>query len=29
VPKVHNKPIKRPKKDSNTREQSQPKCALV
>jgi hypothetical protein len=27
--KVHNKPIKRPKKDSNTREQSQPKCALV
>jgi hypothetical protein len=29
VPKVHNKPIKRPKKDSNTREQRQPKCALV
>jgi hypothetical protein len=29
VPKVHIKPIKRPKKDSNTREQSQPKCALV
>jgi hypothetical protein len=29
MPKVHNKPIKRPKKDSNTREQSQPKCALV
>jgi hypothetical protein len=29
VPKVHNKPIKRLKKDSNTREQSQPKCALV
>jgi hypothetical protein len=29
VPKVHNKPIKRPKKDSNTSEQSQPKCALV
>jgi hypothetical protein len=29
VPKVHNKPIKRPKKDSNTREQSHPKCALV
>jgi hypothetical protein len=29
VPKVHNKPIKRPKKDSITREQSQPKCALV
>jgi hypothetical protein len=29
VPKVHYKPIKRPRKDSNTREQSQPKCALV
>jgi hypothetical protein len=29
VPKVHNKPIKRPKKDSNIREQSQPKCPLV
>jgi hypothetical protein len=29
VLKVHNKPIKRPKRDSNTREQSQPKCALV
>jgi hypothetical protein len=26
---VHNKPIKRPKKDSNIREQSQPKCPLV
>jgi hypothetical protein len=29
VPKVHIKPIKRPKKDSNIREQSQPKCPLV
>jgi hypothetical protein len=29
VPKVHNKSIKRPRKDSNTKEQSQPKCALV
>jgi hypothetical protein len=29
VPKVHNKPIKRLKKDSNIREQSQPKCPLV
>jgi hypothetical protein len=29
VPKVHNKPIKRPKKDSNIESKSQPKCALV
>jgi hypothetical protein len=29
VPKVHIKPIKRPKKDSNIKEQSQPKCPLV
>jgi hypothetical protein len=29
VPKVHNKPIKRPKKDSNIDSKSQPKCALV
>jgi hypothetical protein len=29
VLKVHNKPIKRLRKDSNTWEQSQPKCALV
>jgi hypothetical protein len=29
VPKVHNKPIKRPKKDSNVESKSQPKCALV
>jgi hypothetical protein len=27
VPKVHNKPIKRPKKDSNIESKSQPKCA--
>jgi hypothetical protein len=29
VPKVHNKPIKRPRKDSNLASESQPKCALV
>jgi hypothetical protein len=29
VPKVHNKPIKRPRKDSNKESKSQPKCALV
>jgi hypothetical protein len=29
VPKVHNKSIKRPKKDSNIESKSQPKCALV
>jgi hypothetical protein len=29
VPKVHNKPIKRPKKDSNIESKSQPKCPLV
>jgi hypothetical protein len=29
VPKVHNKPIKRPKKDSNIESKRQPKCALV
>ena len=29
MPKVHNKPIKRPKKDSNIESKSQPKCALV
>ena len=27
--KVHNKPIKRPRKDSNIESKSQPKCALV
>jgi hypothetical protein len=29
VPKVHIKPINRPKKDSNIESKSQPKCALV
>jgi hypothetical protein len=29
VPKIHNKPIKRPRKDSNLASESQPKCALV
>jgi hypothetical protein len=29
VPKVHNKPIKRPRKDSNKRSKRQPKCALI
>ena len=29
MPKVHNKPIKRPKKNSNIESKSQPKCALV
>jgi hypothetical protein len=29
VPKVHNKPIKRPRKGSNKRSKRQPKCALV
>jgi hypothetical protein len=29
VPKVHNKPIKRPRKDSNLRSKIKPKCALV
>jgi hypothetical protein len=29
VPKVHIKPIKRPRKDSNIESKSQPKCALV
>jgi hypothetical protein len=29
VPKVHNKPIKRPRKDSNKESKRQPKCALV
>jgi hypothetical protein len=29
VQKVHNKPIKRPKKDPNIESKSQPKCALV
>jgi hypothetical protein len=29
VPKVHNKPIKRPKKDSKIESKGQPKCALV
>jgi hypothetical protein len=29
VPKVHNKPLKRPKKDSNIESKSQPKCVLV
>jgi hypothetical protein len=29
VPKVHIKPIKRPKRDSNTESKCQPKCALV
>jgi hypothetical protein len=29
VPKVHNKPIKRPKKESSIESKSQPKCALV
>jgi hypothetical protein len=29
VPKVHNKPIKRPRKDSNKKSKRQPKCALV
>jgi hypothetical protein len=29
VPKVHNKPIKRPRKDSNIESKRQPKCPLV
>jgi hypothetical protein len=29
VPKVHNKPIKRPRKGSNKESKRQPKCALV
>jgi hypothetical protein len=29
VPKVHNKPIKRPRKGSNKKSKRQPKCALV
>jgi hypothetical protein len=29
VPKVHNKPIKWPRKDSNIESKSQPKCSLV
>jgi hypothetical protein len=29
VPKVHNKPIKRPRKDSNKKSKRLPKCALV
>jgi hypothetical protein len=29
VPKVHNKPIKKPRKDSNIESKSQPKCPLV
>jgi hypothetical protein len=29
VPKVHNKPIKRPRKGSNKERKRQPKCALV
>jgi hypothetical protein len=29
VPKVHNKPIKRPRKASNKKSKRQPKCALV
>ena len=29
MPKVHNKPIKRPRKDSNKRSKRQPKCALI
>jgi hypothetical protein len=29
VPKVHNKPIKRPRKGSNKNSKRQPKCALV
>jgi hypothetical protein len=29
VPKVHNRPIKRPRKGSNKESKSQPKCALV
>jgi hypothetical protein len=29
VPKVHNKPIKGPRKDSSIESKSQPKCALV
>ena len=29
MPKVHNKLIKRPKKDSNIESKSQPKCVLV
>jgi hypothetical protein len=29
VPKVHNKPIKKPTKDLNRESKSQPKCALV
>jgi hypothetical protein len=29
VPKVHNKPIKRPRNDSNLRSKRKPKCALV
>jgi hypothetical protein len=29
VPKVHNKPIKRPRMDSNKKSKRQPKCALV
>jgi hypothetical protein len=29
VPKVHNKPIKRPRKNSNKKSKRQPKCALV
>jgi hypothetical protein len=29
VPKVHNKPIKRPRKDSNIESKSQPECVLV
>jgi hypothetical protein len=29
VPKVHNKPIKRPRKGSNKKSKREPKCALV
>ena len=29
MPKVHNKPIKRPRKGSNKKSKRQPKCALV
>jgi hypothetical protein len=29
VPKIHNKPIKRPRKGSNKESKRQPKCALV
>jgi hypothetical protein len=29
VPKVHNKPIKRPRKDSNIESKRQPKCPLI